>query len=117
MSDLYNAQSTCGVKATVNIDEHKFVDFDGDYPAPGFYAKGIAHFEAIAGEMVTLINGGTALLELGSDGINIGDEIAVGVDGVGVTTAAGNYIMAIAEEAGNTEDIIEARLVRYQKNA
>ncbi len=120
MGDLYNAKSTCGVKAAVDLTEHRFVGFDGNYAASASaLVKGITQFSALTGAQATLINGGTALLEINAT-ISTGQEISAGANGMGVLVTnssafpLGNVVSAIALEDGVTGDVIEVQIVAYK---
>lgn len=120
MGDLYNATSTCGIKAAVDLTEHRFSGYDGNYAATaGTLVKGITQFKALTGEQSTLIDGGTALLEINAT-ITAGQEVSAGANGMGVLAVdssgfpLANVVSAIALEDGVANDIITVGLVRYK---
>ena len=77
---------------------------DDDWPL------GIIEHIAAAEENVDIRHGGIFKLKLG-EAIALHGPITCGAAGVGAVPDAGNYIRAIALEAGDADDIIEVLLV------
>jgi len=81
-----------------------------DLQADNDWALGITEHVAAAAEHVDVRVGGVFKLKL-NEAIALGGAITAGPGGEGADPDAGNYIRAIALEAGDADDIIEVLLV------
>ena len=114
MGNLYDSRGTTVVAAAATLVANRLIGYDGNYAANSAPAKGISESPATTGDKITLYNAGTYLVEAGAT-IAVGNELTAGTDGVAVIATTGQFVHAIAVEAGAIGENIEVELTRYKK--
>ncbi len=109
------------ILATSDVEEARFIGYDGDYPSAGELAAGVSEYSVEDGNAISLFYRGIARIEIPeSQNITKGDEIAAGTNGVGVEATTGDIVLGIAKDSVITSSgenaFISIELVKYQKN-
>lgn len=92
--------------AASTIGANRFIGFDGNYPAAGEGAFGIAHFDAILDEPVTATTLGTCSVYAGG-AIAVGAEVEIGTTGKIIAKAVGVTVGRARTESTGDGDLIE----------
>ncbi|OIO04835.1 MAG: DUF2190 domain-containing protein [Desulfovibrionaceae bacterium CG1_02_65_16] len=98
------------VKAAGAVDEYRFVTATGAQAGAGANALGVSEFAAATGEMVSVANLGTAIVEAGA-AIAAGAAVQSDADGRAVTKDAGATVARTLEAAAAAGDFIEVALI------
>jgi hypothetical protein len=109
----YSPVSRLAIEAAEDIPGFRFVSHIGSICGDGLLAAGISEEAFKDGEKITVVDVGTALLELKAQ-LAKGDQIASDGDGFGVKATTGDFVNAIALSAGVTGTNIEVHLLNFK---
>jgi hypothetical protein len=109
----YSPVSRLAIEATEDIPAFRFVSHLGSVCGDGLLAAGISEEAFADGEKITVIDLGTALLELKAQ-IAKGDQLASDADGFGVKATTNDFVNAISMSAGVTGTNIEVHLLNFK---
>lgn len=96
--------------AATNIGANRFIGFDGNYPAAGEGAFGIAHFDVNLNEPVTVTTLGSFSVYAGGT-IVVGAEVEIGTAGAVVTKSVGITVGRARSESTGDGDLIEVFII------
>ena len=97
--------------AAGTIGANRFIGFDGNYPVVGEAALGIAHFDAVLDEPVTITTLGTCSVYAGG-AIAAGAEVEIGTsDGKVITKSAGVTVGRARAESTGDGALIEVFII------
>lgn len=97
------------IKATVDLQQHRFAGFDGGYCTAGIKALGVTDVSTPKGEYAPVAALGILLIEVGGT-IAAGDAVASDAEGRAVKAADSAVINGYAVDAGTTGQ--EIRIIR-----
>lgn len=97
------------IKTTVDLQQHRFAGFDGDYCAAGAKALGVVDVSTAKGEYAPVAVLGMLLVEAGGT-IAVGDAVASDAEGKAVKVADSALANGYAIDAGTTGQ--EIRIIR-----
>lgn len=72
------------------------------------------NFYCAAGDVVPVVVSGTAKAKAGAGGVTVGNELAVAANGTVIPAVAGDYVVAIADQTANANEIFRVTLVNYK---
>lgn len=106
-----------GCKATVTpttaIAQGLAVGFDGQIIGTlGAVAYGIAKFDGIAGQALTIVTSNEAVVRLGATVSAVGAELTINAAGKSVPAVSGNYVYARALQTGAADDYVRVLFSR-----
>lgn len=102
---LYNPLSITTVKATTDINQQRFIGFDGSYCTAGAKALGVCDVDTEKGQKAPVATIGTLLVECGGT-IAIGDSVASDSDGKAVKLTASAISNGYSRDEGELGDLI-----------
>ena len=106
---LYKPVLIDSIEAATNIDEHRFIGFDGKHCAAGAKALGICDVSTEQGQIAPVGVLGIFLVEA-ADSITAGDEIASDADGKAVRVARTEQVNGYSLDTAESGSLI--RIVR-----
>lgn len=96
---LYSPILIESVKAAVNLEQYRFIGFDGNYCAAGAKALGVSDVETEKDQYAPVGVFGILLVEA-NDNIAVGDAISSDDEGKAVKAADSTIINGYARDAG-----------------
>lgn len=106
---LYKPLLIDSIKATEDIEQHRFVGFDGKYCKPGAKALGVSDVAIENGQYAPVAIFGVLLVEVGGT-IAVGDAVTSDENGKAVKVTDGATINGYAQDSGSIGE--EVRIVR-----
>jgi len=97
------------VKVAVDVEEHRFIGFDGNYCTTGTKALGVVDVSTEKGEYAPVAISGILLVEAGGS-IQVGDEVTSDDSGKAITIARSEISNGFALDAGEAGETI--RIIR-----
>ena len=97
------------VKAAADLEQHRFVGFDGNYCTAGANAYGVSDVTTEKGQLAPVAIFGNLLVEAGGT-ITAGDAVASDANGKAVKAADDAIVNGYALDSGASGD--EIRIVR-----
>ncbi len=109
----YRIERATKVKASVDLVKHRFVGYDGAYAKKDKPCLGISESNGKSGDWITIVNGGSYLLEVESN-VTVGQELTAGTDGKAKIATGKDYVHAVSRDNAQTGNTIEAEPVKYK---
>ena len=109
----YTSVAPCGasIDATGTLTQGRCVTYGGATAGAGAVVAGIAEFDAVSGDRVTITVGAIQVPVIAGNAVAVGAAVASDSAGRLVTAAAGNYVVGRAlTAAGAANDVFLIRL-------